>query len=149
VTANLPTVTEPIAGSLTASVNWRRWFQRVQKALQDGTLDTEALQADISAIATALGSPDGTVESIPGGYLSEDTNVIGPASVEVAGSLAGGAVVLQLTNDEVSPGATYYYGTDADGAKGFHALAPDQTFNRIDAAGDIRIGADGSLRITD
>jgi hypothetical protein len=148
VTANLPTVTEPIAGSLTTSVNWRRWFQRVQQALQDGTLDTEALEADIAVIATALGSPDGTVENIPGGYLSEDTNVIGPASVAVSGSLADGAVILQLTNDEASPGATHYYGTDSTGAKGFHAIADAQVFNRIDAAGDVRIGADGSLRIT-
>lgn len=84
MTANLPTVNEPIAGSLTASVNWRRFFQRVQQALQDGTLNGAQLAADfaansaevaadIAAIATALGSPDGTVESIPSGHADAVT----------------------------------------------------------------------------
>lgn len=72
----------------------------------------------------------------------------GPLSVEVFGSLAQGAVSLQLSGDVMAPGAGRYYGTNSAGLKGYHALPSAGTFNRIDTSGDPRVTADGNLRIT-
>lgn len=50
-----------------------------------------------------------------------------PASVEHDATAKG----FKLTGDQAVPGASKYYGTDAGGAKGFHALpaVPDETVN--------------------
>lgn len=107
----------------------------------------------------------------PGDYLSSATNVSGPFSVAVTGSLISGAAQFRLVGDLLAPGNTTYYGTGPTGAKGYapiaNALAQgsnitltvgsdgvttiaasggEQTYQRIDAAGDIRVAADGSLR---
>lgn len=52
-----------------------------------------------------------------------DAVLQGLESVQIAGSLAGGLVKFRLDGDVQSPGPTLYYGTDAAGAKGFHAIA--------------------------
>lgn len=56
---------------------------------------------------------------------SADLVINGPNSVQVDGTPASGAITLRLTGDSTNPGATYYYGTNADGTKGFyeHALS--------------------------
>lgn len=46
----------------------------------------------------------------------------GLGSILVTGSLADGIARVQLQNDDAAPGATYYYGTDADGNKGFFPI---------------------------
>lgn len=48
--------------------------------------------------------------------------ITGPASVRVAGTLKDGVVQLTLQGDAPNPGATYYYGTDAAGLKGFFPI---------------------------
>lgn len=100
-----------------------------------------------------------------------DAEISGPSSVAVFGTLADGSVVIQFANDSTAPGNTTYYGTGPTGAKGYAPIASalaqgsnitltvgsdgvttiaasggEQTYQRIDAAGDIRIAADGSLR---
>ena len=100
-----------------------------------------------------------------------DAEISGPSSVAVFGTLADGSVVIQFANDSTAPGNTTYYGTGPTGAKGYAPIASalaqgsnitltvgsdgvttiaasggEQTYQRIDAAGDIRVAADGSLR---
>lgn len=48
--------------------------------------------------------------------------ILGDMSVDVTG-LLGQVVQLRLVGDTVNPGKTYYYGTNPDDAKGFHAVA--------------------------
>ncbi|KAF1692647.1 hypothetical protein [Pseudoxanthomonas koreensis] len=50
----------------------------------------------------------------------------GLESVRVAGSLSGGLVQFRLDGDAATPGASLYYGTNALGVRGFHAM-PDPT----------------------
>lgn len=57
-----------------------------------------------------------------GGGLPADTNVQGALSVQSDGLLSNGLVRITLINDEVAPAPRSYYGTGADGARGYHAL---------------------------
>lgn len=50
-------------------------------------------------------------------------DLLGPLSVMVSGSLDSGAVQFRLVNDSGNPGASFYYGTDASGDKGWNLLA--------------------------
>ena len=84
----------------------------------------EAVQAEIEAIARALGSPDGSVDGIPpAAFMSGAAQAYGLLSVQSVGSLQDGAVAFQLVGDDQAPGGTYYYGTTTDGVKGFFAVA--------------------------
>lgn len=108
----------------------------------------------------------------PSQFLSSDTSITGTASVQAVGTLASGNVTLRLVADIAAPGNGYVYGTTTTGGKGWQALsgylvqgtgitlttgldglvtidadATSTDFTRIDAAGDIRVAADGSLRI--
>ena len=56
------------------------------------------------------------------GDLPITTGAAGSMSVRAIGTLASGFVNFQLVGDSAAPGNTRYYGTDATGAKGFHAL---------------------------
>lgn len=97
-------------------------FYRFLQALQ-GT----DYQAQITAIATALGSPDGTVENIPpitaGEFVETTARVLGVGSILSEGTLEGGVVQLSLAGDNPEPAATSYYGTDSAGERGFHPVS--------------------------
>lgn len=149
------------------TVEWYDFLRALAEALDAATSDAERIAILEQAVA-ALQEAGVTV------------SITGPATVQVLGNGTDGFVVT-LDNDTPAPGESQFYGTDADGAKGWYqrllATLADvdltgladgdslqwdataekwigaqavvlQTFNRIDAAGDIRIGADGSLRIT-
>lgn len=78
-----------------ASHPWYAWFGRIQKALDAGAISDDEAAAAISAIATILGSPDGTVENIPPlAFLRTTTYVRGADGVQADGSLAAGGVEL-------------------------------------------------------
>jgi hypothetical protein len=81
---------------------WYRWFQVVNKALNDGQISDADAAAAIRAIALALGSPDGSVENIP----SQDSSFIlnGSQAVEVTGTPASGFVDLDLSDTGVAAG---------------------------------------------
>lgn len=92
-----PSGTAPIAGTLAATSQYQTFFRdlvRIVKSLQEGT-DT-----DLSGI------------TIDGG-----------GSINVTGSLSGGTVRITLSGDTSSPGSTWYYGTTADGTKGWYSLS--------------------------
>lgn len=72
--------------------------------------------------------------------------IVGPVSVQVLGTLAGGGVTIRLLGDESAPGNTYYYGTGPTGGKGWHTVASAFT-----ATADgilLTTGADGVTDIT-
>lgn len=94
-----------------------RWCQIVTDAVNSGQLSGTTAQEAIAAIATALGSPDGTVENIPPQDESDAAFISGSGSLNVFGTLAEGRVQLSLTGDVQTPGASYVYGTDADGER--------------------------------
>jgi len=54
------------------------------------------------------------------GYLPNTVSLLGPASVNVDGSLGAGAATLRLVNDSPAPGNSRYYGTSLLGVKGWH-----------------------------
>lgn len=158
----------PIGRDGTFTPEWRRLFESLLAFVGENT-DTGT---QIASILERLSALESESQSIP--------TINGLGSVQVTGSLESGLVQVQLQGDTDAPGATYYYGTDSIGAKGWFqrrldtladvdvstpptdgealvfsagvwapgVVAQEQTFNRIDAAGDIRVAADGSLRIT-
>lgn len=142
----LPHIRQAItANGESASTPWYAWFSRIEDAIVAGDIGDAEGRAAISAIATALGSPDGTVENIP--PQAGAVRIVGNYSVVAQG--ADGVYTIALQNDQPEPPALTYYGTDADGVRGFHEMPnPTIEHNRIDANGDIRVAADGSLRIT-
>lgn len=99
------------------------WFQSLDRLLKGGaTLDEiEAKLRELRELIAQLPTD---------GFLPATANVLGANSVEAIGSLAGGVVVLQLTGDTQSPAPDHYYGSDAGGTKGFHAIS--------DAVGNVR-----------
>lgn len=103
-----------------------RWCVLVTEAINTGQLTGADAAAAIAAIATALGSPDGTVAGIPADAdsgLPLDTLALGLRSVRHYGSLADGRVSFDLLGDEDAPGNTYAYGTTGDGTKGWRSIA--------------------------
>ena len=50
--------------------------------------------------------------------------LVGPLSIVVQGLLQNGLASVALKNDQLSPDALSFYGTDEDGAKGWHSLMP-------------------------
>lgn len=134
----------------------RPWYLLLQSLNQ--TASTTGTQEEISAIATVLGSPDGSVANIP--PLPEGSGKVkGIKSVAYVGQLPG-IVQLSLVNDVSAPGKSYAYGTDNTGAKGWHAIADalseaaGNTVLSVDAGGvttidlaDVSLGTGGTLKL--
>lgn len=92
---DLPHIRQDLVENNKATGPFYLWFGRIQAALNAGTLATDAVSAAIAAIATALGSPDGTVANIPPlNFLPKTTTISGTDGIDVGGSLAGGSVHL-------------------------------------------------------
>ncbi|MGN6223712.1 hypothetical protein [Pseudoxanthomonas sp.] len=95
-------------GSYRPTLQWYDFLNRLASSLNtssDQQDEIADIQAEIERIQEAL-----------------TAGIVGPASVRVLGSLSSGSVTLQLVNDQESPAAELYYGTDASGAKGFHSF---------------------------
>ncbi len=72
------------------------------------------------------------ISSIAGLQEALDTKIPAARSIATAGSLTGGGDLstnrsLGLSGDENTPGSSKYYGTNAAGSKGFHALPTAET----------------------
>lgn len=102
------------AAPLGQDGRWRtEWYTFLSNlAKQPGT------SADIATQLSSLAARVTTLEN-ESDFLAE---LIGTGSVRITGSLAAGAVVFSLVNDESAPSASYYYGTDSLGLKGWHVL---------------------------
>ena len=90
---------------------WYNYLRQVAPATDGGNTPGE----NVAGLAEALGSPDGTVASIP------KTQVQGKGSVLQLSYFPH--VTLQLVNDETIPGDVKYYGTDTAGKKGFFSVS--------------------------
>jgi len=104
----------------------REFFDHFRRLTGDSNLSDDAIARvvkDLSGIAQALGSTDGSVANIPPQSSQAQALVIGLRSVQHVGSLADGLVSLSLEGDEDAPGPSRYYGTSASGGRGFHALS--------------------------
>lgn len=104
-----------------------QWFRQVDAAIGSGataTVDLAALTARVAALEADTGSAG---------------SLTGARSVQLTGNLADGATV-QLRGDEDAPGATFYYGTNSAGTKGWYTHAVS-TLADVDLTGL----ADGDL----
>jgi hypothetical protein len=106
----IPKVTQAAvddSGHFTAP--WRNWLSAIERAVSTTTGNTSDTAAAISAIATALGSPDGSVESIPDQDAASFVIISPDNTVAVTGTPASGAVMLALRQVEDSGvGAALY-----------------------------------------
>jgi hypothetical protein len=81
-------------GHFTAS--WRNWLAQIERTLSAAGGNTDDLAAAISTIATALGSPDGTVANIPE-QASLDFAILSPDNtIAITGTPQSGSVLLGL-----------------------------------------------------
>jgi hypothetical protein len=125
---SLPSAREAItADGQLASVTFRRWLESLGST-------ASVTAEDIAAIATALGSPDGTVANIPDQDAGVSFVINGGGSVAVTGTLESGVFSVTLANDSANPGATHYYGTDSTGAKGWFE-------RRLDTLADVDVSS--------
>lgn len=102
----------------------REFFDHVRRLSGNASLSDETiagLAASIAAIASALGSPDGTVEKIPP-QSADDLMLVGRDSVSVFGTFAEGNAQVSLAGDTMLPPNTARYGTGADGERGWHPM---------------------------
>lgn len=123
---------------------FRDWVA-YQRQAQGESAELSALESRVAALERSGGS----------------ATILGNESVVVLGTLAGGVVQLRLEGDESAPAASMYYGTDAGGIKGFHAVsdtveaASGELTKTVDGDGvttfglaDITPDAGGSLLLT-
>jgi hypothetical protein len=97
--------------------NWRaEWYRFLR-----GLATQPGVASNIAAQITALAGRVSALES-ESDLLAQFNGI---ASVQVTGSLAAGVINITLVGDEDAPAASYYYGTDASGAKGWHELSLD------------------------
>lgn len=88
-----------------------REFYNFLRQLASITTDAD-IQAEIEAILIRLDEIE----------VGSNFTIQGPYSVAVVGQPSTGLVALSLRNDIATPGASYYYGTDASGVKGWFPL---------------------------
>jgi hypothetical protein len=105
-------------GNFTAE--WRRFFESLLVFVGENT-DTGEQIASILARLDALESEGDALATING--LN---------SVQVTGSLESGLVQIQLQSDTDAPGASFFYGTDSTGAKGWYE-------RRLDTLADVDV----------
>lgn len=104
-----------VDGSGATTREWYNYFN----FLAAGS-DVGQLEDDIRIICEKLGSPDGTPENIP--PFSGGGKIVGIDSITTYGALPS-VVELSLDGDVLSPGNTYYYGTNGTGSKSFYTVA--------------------------
>jgi hypothetical protein len=101
----LPRPQSPIAGSSPATTEFYDFLIRLSESVGDSA--SPEIIAEINARIQALEeSGSGTLQGL--------------VSVRVEGNLSNGFASVSLVNDSGSPESFSYYGTDTDGAKGWH-----------------------------
>lgn len=103
----LPVQTQAVAderGLLTPT--WRRWLAELERRVSSS--QNGSLASDIAAIATALGSPDGTVANIPE-QANADALIVGLDGILTEGRLSNGRVAVRLADlEDTGVGAGLY-----------------------------------------
>lgn len=91
------------------------WMQGIERMLQGG--------ASLAEIRAEVANLRQIVEQMQtDGFLSASTTLFGENSIVTFGSLAGGAVTIQLENDQGHPYPFQYYGVDENSARGWRWL---------------------------
>lgn len=106
---DIPKPTEPLVnpkGHIT-----KNWYNYLLGQIGESAINS--LQQQIDALWAAIN--DGS---------QSDVSITGSFSVQVFGTAETGYFV-QLRNDTPTPDPDSYYGTDADGVRGYHALPSD------------------------
>lgn len=98
-----------------------RWLQATDNRIKGSVSTGVDNQAAIAEIAIKLGSPDGSVAGIPAQGNAATIN--GSGSILVDGTLSNGVVNLSLMADTLYPGATTYYGSGPNGARGWFPVS--------------------------
>lgn len=93
----------------------RPWFNYLS-ALTPSEASAE-IELQLQALDLRVSALEGE-----GGGLSQSTRAYGQFSVQSNGTLSDGVVVFNLVNDQATPAPRSYYGTDVDGARGYHPL---------------------------
>lgn len=118
---------------------WRDFLMRLA-----GAEVGSGLQDQIDQINARLAEIGGD-----GAFLPATTMAYGESSVASFGTLSGGLVTFTLQNDVDSPGESFYYGTGADGAKGWFPLEL-KSLKDVDAVnpndGDALVWSDSDQR---
>lgn len=83
-------------GHLTAP--WRNWLAAIERAVSQTSGDGSDATAAIAAIATALGSPDGTVESIPDQDWLAPFVIRAGNGISVSGTPEAGSVLISAAD---------------------------------------------------
>jgi len=77
--------------------SWRNWLAALERTVSQTRGDGTDAAASIAAIATALGSPDGTVAHIPDQNWLSAFDIVSPdGTLRVTGSPASGSVQIAL-----------------------------------------------------
>lgn len=84
-----------VDGSGLLTPPWRRYFEALARQLASSGNSATDVAAQISAIARALGSPDGTVDHIPTPFDPASVRFLGADGVSVVGSLEEGLVTIR------------------------------------------------------
>ncbi|MDQ3040529.1 MAG: hypothetical protein M3R16_12120 [Pseudomonadota bacterium] len=84
MTTPLPRIGQSLVQGDRTSVPFYKWFEDVNRALAAGGLSDDEAAALISAIATKLGSPDGTVANIPK-LSNEQLDVLAGSGISITG----------------------------------------------------------------
>lgn len=115
-----------------ATREWYDFFRDLVSVASEGVTQ----EAQIAALEAAVQALEDASSNL--------ATLLGPASVNVAGTLAGGSVTFRLVNDLESPGNTYRYGTGPTGTKGWHLVADDL----LEGTGiEFTVGSDGVITI--
>lgn len=91
----------------------REWYAFFSRLLDEST--DAGLSAQIQSILDRL-------KQLEAGSIA-DLSIIGLNSVSVVGQPSSGRVTITLEGDAEAPGATWYYGTGPDGARGWYQLS--------------------------
>lgn len=110
---SVPPYNVPISGTESPSTEYYNFFETIQNALVTRPIDDGigALSVRVAKLEQHADRPH------------ESGAVRGMMSIHSDGLLQNGIVYLTLAGDSESPDATYFYGTDGTGAKGFHAVS--------------------------
>jgi hypothetical protein len=85
-----------VDGSDNFTAPWRNFFAELERRVAQTTGNTSDVTAAISTIATALGSPDGSVENIPD-QATLDFAILSPDNtIAITGTPQSGSVLLGL-----------------------------------------------------
>ena len=84
----------PLDATGLFSLPWRRWLEAVNNALNAASDGRLGLAADVSALATTLGSPDGTVANVPAQDWLAPFSIRAGDGVAVSGTPSSGVVTI-------------------------------------------------------